>query len=107
MPQKNKNPRFPWGRTNSHPADWKIQGSNPRAERIIAEVYAEFVKLHNIDYNLRIELQMRKDVQARLETQIQYQSRRLHEAETQAIDLRERIRILEVELACQKQEHLQ
>lgn len=107
MPQTNKNPRFPWRRPNSQPADRKIQGSNPQAEKIIAEVYAEFVKLHSIDYNLRIELQMRNDVQARLETQIRHQSRRLQEAEKQAFDLRERIRILEVELSCQKQEHLQ
>jgi hypothetical protein len=104
MPQTNNITRLPRGRT--HPAKWRVQCSNPQAEKIIAEVYAEFVKLHSMDYNMRIELQMRKDVQARLETQLQYQSRCLQEAEKQAFDLRERIRILEVELAYQKQEHL-
>jgi hypothetical protein len=107
MPHTNNNPRIPWGRTNPHPAKWRVQCSNPQAEKIIAEVYAEFVKLHSMDYNMRIELQMRKDVQARLETQLQYQSRCLQAAEKQASDLRERISILEVELACQMQEHLQ
>lgn len=66
-----------------------MQCSNLQVEKIIAEVYAEFVKLHRMGHNVRIELQMRK------------------EGERQAFDLRERISILEVELACQKQEHLQ
>lgn len=56
---------------------------------------------------MRIELQMRKDVQARLETQLQYQNHCLQAAEKQTFDLRERVSILEAALACQKREHLQ
>lgn len=106
-PHTNNSPRPTWGRTNPHPAKQRSQCPNPQVEKIIAEIYAEFIKLHSMDHNMRIELQLRKDVQARLESQLQYQNRCLQAAEKQAFDLRERVSILEVELACQKREHLQ
>ena len=103
----NNNTRRPWGRTGPYPAKQRAQCSNPQAEKIITEIYAEFIKLHGMDHNMRIELQTRKEVQARLEAQLQYQNHCLPAAEKQTFDLRERISILEAELACQKREHLQ